>query len=334
LDSKHIKITSEETAFAAIKDALENGFGGKAVHLSFEKWPHLEIELEGAGYKSAITSPIASAIVDLQTALNRSFALEVHGTNSAAHLTDEEKSAIQFKATVEDGCTLIKVDLGKFAETLATSIINKMTPEMLVITVLGTVTLACGVVAYKAFLNARTNDKQIDAKGQTAIAMSKEETTRHKILADALTKAPQLKAVNDNFNEAKDGLMRAVSDADTLSVNDVKIDQPLARAAVTKIRTAATDIQLNGSYFVTDTNLRQKDEIRLGLLRAQDGKMFTASFKDHSLDGEQIKLLQEAEWGRSAVFLSINATELRGEINSAKVISVAAQPDLKSVAIE
>jgi hypothetical protein len=331
LDSKYIKITSEEAAFEAIKEALEVGFGNKSVNLSFENWPNLEIELEGPGYKSAITSPIASAIVDLQTALNRSFALEVHGSNSAARLTDEEKSAIQFKATVEDGCTLIKVDLGKFAETLATAITAKMTPEMLVVTVLGTVALACSVIAFKAFLGARTRDKQIGQKAQTTIAMSKEETARHKILADAMARAPQLRAVDDNFNEAKNGLMKAVSDADTLAFNDVTIDQPLARAAVTKTRTQAVDVQLNGTYFVTDTNLRHEDEIRIGLRRAQDDKKFTAGFQDHSLDGEQIRLLQQAEWGRTSVYLSINATELRGEITSARVISVAPQPEIKQM---
>jgi hypothetical protein len=331
MDLRSINIASEEAAFSAIKEALEQGFANQAVSLTFENWPHLEIELEGVGYKSEITSPIASAIVDLQTALNRSFALEVHGTNSAARLTDDEKVAIQFKAKVEDGCTLIKVDLGKFAETLATAITAKMTPEMLVITVLGTVALACGVVAFKSFLNARTKDKSIGAEAQTAIAMSQEETARQKILADALTKAPMLRAVTENFDEAKNGLLKAISDAEMLAVNDVKIDQPLARAAVTKIRVAAKDVQLNGTYFVTDTNLRHEDEIRLGLRRAQDGKIFTASFKDHSLDGEQINLLQQAEWGRSAVFLSINATELRGEITSAQVVSVEPQPAVKAV---
>jgi hypothetical protein len=329
MDQRNINVTSEAAAFAAIKEALEKGFANKPVSLTFENWPHLEIELEGPGYKSAITSPVAAAIVDLQTALNRSFALEVHGSNSAARLTDEEKAAIQFKATVEDGCTLIKVDLGKFAETLATAITDKMTPEMLVITVLGTVALACGVAAFKAFLNARTKDKAIDSKAQTTIAMSQEETARQKILADALTKAPMLKVVTENFDEAKNALLKAISDAETLSVNNVEIDRPLAHVAVTKTRGIAKDIQLNGTYFVTETNLRHEDEIRLGLLRAQDGKTFTASFQDHSLDGDQIKLLQEAEWGRTPVFLNINGTELRGEITSARVISVQPQPAVK-----
>jgi hypothetical protein len=334
MDPKQIKITSEEAAFDAIKEAIETGFGNQSVQLSFENWPHLEIELDGDGYKSTITSPIATAIVDLQTALNRSFALEVHGANSSGYLTDEEKAAIQFKATVDDGCTLIKVDLGKFAETLANAITAKMTPEMLVITVLGSVALACGVVAFKTYLNARTKDKQIGETGVTAIALSKEETARQQILADALTKVPRLAIINDNFNESKNSLIRSISDADTLTVNDVEIDRPLAHAAMTKARTASTDVQLNGTYYVIETNLRHEDEIRIGLRRAQDGKTFTASFQDHSLDGEQIKLLQSAEWGRSAVFLSINATELRGEITSARVVSVAPQPEVKSIGKE
>lgn len=323
---KKIEINSEASAFAAIKQAMEEGFGGKDVRLDFKNWPHLEIELEGPGYKSTITSPLASAIVDVQTALNRSFALVVHGKNNASSLTDEERNAIQFKAKVEDGCTLIKIDLGKFAETLATAVTDKMTPEALVITVLGVAAMAAGVVAYKAFLKSRTADKTISADAEKLLGMSKEETARHKILADALSKSFELRGVNENFNEARNGILKGTSDALTLTVNNVAIDQETARVAVANIRAAGSDVQLNGTYFVTETNLRRPDEVRLSLRRAQDNKEFVASFQDQSLDGDQIKLLQAAEWGRSTVFLSINATELRGDITGARVISVQEQP--------
>lgn len=317
-------ISDEASAFAAIKRAIEDGFGNTPVNLNFKNWPHIEIELEGPGYKSTITPDMAAALVTLQQALNRSFALAVHGKNTARSLTEEERSNIQFKAKVEDGCSLIKVDLGPYADKLVTAISDKMTPEMLVITVLGIGAMAASVVAYKAFLNHRTQDKTISQDNASKIAMSKEETTRLQIFADALTKNPNLRAVQENFDEARNEILKGTSDAETLSFNDVVVDRATARTATINKRGQSVDVQLNGTYIVTETNLRRENEIRLGLRRAQDGKEFSASFQDQSLDQDQIKLLQDAEWGRTPVFLSINATELRGEITSARVVSVSA----------
>lgn len=325
-DSKEIIITDEATAFNAIQTALQDGFAGQSVNLKFKNWPILEIVLKGEEYNSNITSDMASALVQLQTSMNRTYALLAHGQNSSAHLTDDERHDIQFKASVKPGSSLIQVDLGEYAEKLVTATIGKMTPEQLIITVVSISVIAASVVAYKAYLKTTTENKKISELGRTAIAMSEQETARQKILADALTSNKNLVTISRNFDDAKNQIIKGTSDADSLTVNAVLIDQETAKLAVTKTREAAVDIQLNGSYFVTETNLKKSDEIRLGLRRAQDGKEFVASFYDNSLDKVQITLLQEAEWGRSTVFLSINATELRGQITSAKVVSVTAQP--------
>ena len=86
------------------------------------------------------------------------------------------------------------------------------------------------------------------------------------------------------------------------------------------------EAQLNGTYTILSTDLRAADYIKLRVRRLQDGKEFLATFQDHSLDRAQIALLQSAEWGRTSVYLSINATILRGEVTTASIISVTPQP--------
>jgi hypothetical protein len=323
MQTKVIRIDSEQSAATAIKQALADGFGGRNVELKFEHWPRIQIKLEGKGYQSSITSPVASAIVDLQSALNRSYALLVHGQNSANRLTDEERNSIQFKAQVKKGSTDILVDLAPYLQKVITHIGDRMTPEGLVVTVLGLAGIAASTVAYKSFLKSRTEDKQIEADSEKQIALSTQETARLQIFADALKEKRELLVIRENFDDARTSILKSTSDADSLTVNDVQVDRETARLAVVNARSPMVDVQLNGTYFVTETNLRKPDEIRLGLRRAQDGKEFTASFKDHSLDLEQIKLLQAAEWERKEVYLSINATERKGEITKANVISVS-----------
>jgi len=87
-------------------------------------------------------------------------------------------------------------------------------------------------------------------------------------------------------------------------------------------------VQLNGTYLILATDLRQPDEIRLRVRNAKSGREFQAAFRDNSLHQEQIRLLQDAEWNRTKVYLSINARSLRGDITVATVVSVGRQPTL------
>jgi hypothetical protein len=324
--TREILISNEAQAFSVLKEALDENFDNQDIRLKFDNWPLLEIELEGPGYKSTITSDMANALVSLQQALNRAYALSVHGQGTARNLTAEEKQSIQFKAKVEDGCSLIKVNLGEYAEKLSEAIAGKMTAKSVAIIVLGIAAATSSTVAYKWYLEEQTRGKSIQAESAKSIAMSHEETERMRIFARAISSNATVAAANVEFDAVRSDILKGTSDAKSLSVNNVEINQETARAATTKQRDSAIDIQLNGSYFVTEANLRKPDEIRIHVRRAQDGKEFVASFRDQSLDGTQIQVLKDAAFARTAVFLSINATELRGNITTAQVISVAAQP--------
>jgi len=324
-ETKEIVISSEEQAFSVLKDALNDNFNDEHFTLKFDNWPLLEIELEGPGYKSTITPDMASALVSLQAALNRAYALSVHGRGTAKALTAEEKQSIQFKAKVEDGCSLIKVNLGDYAEKLSAAIAGKMTAKSVAIVVLGIAAATASTVAFKSYLEAQTRGKEIAAESAKNIAMSKDETERMRIFAQAIAAERTVSVATKDFDAVRNDILKGTADANTLAVNNVEISQATARHAVTKQRETAADVQLNGTYYVTEANLRKPDEIKIHVRRAQDGKEFYASFHDSSLDGDQIQLLKDAAFGRTPVFLSINATELRGEITTAHVVSVTAQ---------
>lgn len=169
-------INNEKDAFDLLQKALNQELSQKPFSIKFDKWPILEIKLEGEGYDSTITPDLAGALVEVQHALNRAYARTVHRTSNARSLTDDERRKLQFKAKVQKGSSLIKIDLGPFAEKLVTSGVDKMTPELLTICVLGTVISAAGVIAYKTFLKSRSEDKAISESERAKIALSQEET--------------------------------------------------------------------------------------------------------------------------------------------------------------
>lgn len=324
--TRTLRITDEKTAFAALEKALRNDLGDANYNIEFVDWPKLVIKLDGPGYNSSITSDVAEALVGIQAAVNRSYARLVHQTADSRGLTGSERSKLQFKAKVSKGSSLITVDLGEFAKTLTHELIPKMTPEALVISVIGVAVTAGSVLAYKSFLKARSEDKKIETEASKAIALSQEETKRLETLAKALQANAAVSAAKSDFDETRNTLLRSVGDARHLAVNDVSVDRETAKILSTSRRTPSEDAQLNGTYMILSVDLRQQDYVKLRVRRVQDGKEFAATFQDSSLDRAQIGLLQSAEWGRTPVYLSINATILRGEVTTAGVVSVSPQP--------
>src|SRR5450830_764857 len=107
---------------------------------------------------------MAGALVQIQHAINRAYARTIHNTTNARSLTAEERQDLQFKAKVESGSSLITVDLGKFAEKLSTSMVDKMTPEMLTITALGIAIAGASLLALKSYFKMRTENKVVEQK--------------------------------------------------------------------------------------------------------------------------------------------------------------------------
>lgn len=323
---KTITIRSEKQAFDLLEKAVNSELGPQPFELKFENWPVLTIRFEGEGYDSTITSDIAEAVVEVQRAVNRAYARAVHKTSNSRSLTNLERQDIQFKAKVEPGSSIIKIDLGDFAEKLATTVAQTMTPTFLAITIVGLAITGASLVAYKAFLKKNSDDKQIDVEARTKIALSQEETRRLDLMAKATARVPTLAHANEDFDLARIEILRAAGDAATVTVNSLVMDRETARAIGNTPRTQSLEIQLNGNYHILATDVSRPDEVRFKVQRASDGIVFYAGFKDHSLEQGQIALLQAAEWSRTQVYLSINARSLRGEITSATVIEVKIQP--------
>jgi len=227
--ARTLKITDDKSAFAALERALRNELADATYNLEFVDWPKVTIRLEGPGYNSSITSDVAEALIEVQTALNRAYSRLVHNSPDSRHLTGDERNKLRFKAKVSKGSSLINIDLGDFAKTLTTDLLSKMTPDQLVISVLGVAAIAGSVVAYRGFLKARSEDKKSQIEADKHIALSQEETKRLQTLANAMAANSAVAAAKTDFDGARNTLLKSVGDAKTLAVNDVTIDRDTAR---------------------------------------------------------------------------------------------------------
>ncbi|MBK8318448.1 MAG: hypothetical protein IPL05_07605 [Betaproteobacteria bacterium] len=205
-------------------------------------------------------------------------------------------------------------------EKLSIALVNKMSPEQMIMTVLGVAALGGSVLAYKAYLRHKSEDKKVDAAMQERIALSQEETRRQEILARALTANPTLGYVQEDFDVARTEVLKGVGDADS---NDFgcSLDNGTAVAVARAKRAESKQMQLNGNYEIVQVNW-QEGEVRIKVVAEDTGRAFVATLVDQSIEQDQVALLKDAEWSRSPIYLSINATELRGEITTAAIVGV------------
>lgn len=321
--TESLTIASEADAFALLQSALQSELADQAYVLEFQDWPVLTLRFTGEGYESTITPAIAEALVELQRAMNRSFARVVHHAGNANTLTKQERHAIEFKAKVDEGSSLITVDLGEYAQALSSAMVGKMNGTELVILVLGLAISAGSGLAYKAFLAARSQDKKVDNETQRLVQMSTQETRRLEIFSNALTGHPALKASHEDFEGVRHEVLRSVGDADSLDIQGVTLSQDQARVIAITPRAQAEEIQLNGNYRITKLDWTKEDEVRISLYGVgAQAREFVASMRAHNLTPQNIEKLKACEWDRKLVYLSINATVLRGEVTTATIVDV------------
>lgn len=322
-EPKKLVVRSEEDAFELLRSALESELADHPYTLEFENWPKLTLRFVGEGYNSTITPHIAEALVELQHAMNRSYARLVRHAHSANVLTREERQAIEFKAKVDEGSSLITVDMGEYAETLTAALVGKMTGTELVITILGVAISGGALLAYKAFLAARSEDKKVDQATKQAVEMSAQETKRFEIFASALANRPQLKASHEDFDGVRHDILKSVGDAKQLDVQGIALTQEEAKKISATPRTKAEEVQLNGTYRIVKLDWSKDDEVRISLISLGSvQREFIATMRAQNLTPQNMEKLKACEWERKPVHLSINATVLRNEVTTATIVGV------------
>lgn len=323
-----IIIKSENDAFDFLKRALASEFEDDHRTLDFQNWPVLTIRLTGEGYDSTITSDMAESLVELQHAMNRTYARALKGRGKANLLTNEQRQEIKFKAKVEKGSSLVSVEMGDFANALTTALAGKMDGTQQVVTAVLLAITAGGVLSFRSFLKHRSDDKKVELDTQSRIAMSAEETKRMAIMGQAMQSVQsshqgrQIALTQEDFDDVRHTIVKSVGDAKSISVQGIDLTREEAKTIASTPRLRAEDIQLNGNYTIQKIDWSKEQEVTMAVFRTDDSLQFTARLNISTLSAEQKGMLKDSEWSRVHLHLQINATRLRGEITTANIVGV------------
>lgn len=320
-DIEPVVIRNEKDALELLRAALADELEDQPLAIRFEGWPVVTLKFEGEGYESTITPDIAEALLLLQAAMNRAYARVAHHSTNARSLTDAERRELQLMARVDKGSSLINVDLGKWADALASVVKDKMTGKSIAATVIGVALVGGGTLVAKDFIQAQADAVKVEQETKAKLALSAEETERLKIVTEAMKEVAELKHAAQDFDDARRKALKAGAAASKVTIQGVELTGQEARQISTSPRATSEDVQLNGHYVIQKVDWQQVDEAKV-TLASQDGfGTFVAKFRIMTLAEEQKAKLQAAEWGRKPLYMQINGTRLRGEITTATIIS-------------
>lgn len=318
-----ITIYNEIDAAELLQKALANELKDHALELSFGDWPSVQLVLKGDGYSSTITAETAEAIVELQRAVDRTFARFVKGKTTANSLSKEERERLAFKAKVEDGSSLITINLDDAFSALAQNLAGKMTGTELVIAIASAALIWGGSSSLKAWLKLRAERQNRVTDMQERVALSEQETRRLELVTTAQSQSQVLRDVEADAASVREKFLRAGPDAKTVQFQGIRLTGEEARSLARDPREVAQEVQLNGVYVIGGLDWKKDETVRMDLRSVESqGMSFSASLATRSLMPKDKALLQRAEWDRKPVYMSVNARVRKGEVVDAVIVGV------------
>lgn len=312
-----LRISNEDEAWEAIKQTLSGSLTAEISSIEFDGWPTLTMHLGGPKFHGTITTTVMESLIEVQKNLNRSYAKIRYDKADARHITDEDRDQIELVVKVKDGSSGFEAALENAMEKFAVNVADKMTPEHLVLSILGLALMYFGHSYFRAAQETKIKEKQINADLQTR----QEDTARFRLMTDAITKVATLKDIRDDAEDSHDALLRAAASAETAEVMDVEIPTDVAAQLIKTKRERSKDVRLDGKFTVTVADKSNPEDPRCRLV-SDKGVEFMALVIDDNWTEEQKYRFYDAFWKDKQIGLQVNAKELRGVIVTASVVGV------------
>lgn len=328
MDDNKVTINSEDEAFEYVQQYL-SGYS-LPENISFDGWPNLTFRLTGKKFNNSLTPSVMKGFVEMQAQINKSYALAKYGVPDSRKLTKEELDALEIEVTVEKGSSIVEVNIDGFLTKLMQELIGKMSPQEIVIIVLGAALIWGGTSLFKKFLDNRKEIRMAEiakdgdkAHLKTMETMSSHETERLKVVQQIIHEKPLLDNMERMSYDAKTEMVKSFVRADTAEIGGIQLDSDMASELTKNARRRSTEMRVDGIYRIEEVNNTDPESFKVKVRRVGGDQRLTCVVQDIFLDESGNKdALQKAEWERKPVHLSINAKHVDGEIKSAVILYV------------
>ena len=312
-------IRSEEDAWHALERAVAEGGFPDGLQLRFDGWPSFKLDVSGRDWNSTVPTRVMPSLLEVQKDINRAYAHIRYDDFNLRRLKEEERDDLEVVVKVKKGSSIFDADLWNQFSKMAEAAIGRMDGNQTVIAVIGVALTIMTPVVFKAWLKNRTEQREMD----TRVQLSKEETQRLQVMAEAMRQHPPLEVVRDDAVATANKLLKAARPGDNISMKGVQISAEDARELVQPERERANEIELAGDFTVLGNRTDKGDGFRVTVRRIGDGLTVSADVPKE-LPWAQQEAIQKAEWLKAAVHLEIRAEVLRESFSKAVVLSAVA----------
>jgi hypothetical protein len=313
-------ITSEAQAWEVLEQAMSVGIPNDLV-LEFNGWPSFQMGVNGKDWHSTVPTRVMTPLLDVQKDINRAYANVRYGESNIRRLKDEERDELEVVVKVREGSSLYDAELWKQFSTIAEAAVGRMDGTQTVITVLGLALLVSAPVMYKSWLASRQKEKELEHQLQ----MSQEETKRLEMFGAAMNRQPMLAAAQEDVQATHNRFLKVTKPGDVLAVRGQSVRAEEASVLMQPERERAQDIVIEGIFVVLGNRTDKSEGFRITVKRLSDQLTVNADVPVE-LPYQQQQIIQEAEWKKTKVFLSINASILRDSISQANVVTASTVP--------
>ncbi|MGB4950346.1 MAG: hypothetical protein WBO55_06905, partial [Rhizobiaceae bacterium] len=210
-----LNIKSDNDAWEVLSSVLEPGSDVTSSQLSFESWPELRIYIEVDNH--ILRPTVMRAAVEFQESLWRGYALIKYGEANIAHLTDDEKAALELEFRVNGGSIELLSDAWKVLEPIIPEVAKKMDGRHVAICVVCVALLYFGADVWKAHLQARVDEKKAELTSETKFReleaqrfTTGQETERMKILERAYDKVNLLRELREESDQSRLSILKGM----------------------------------------------------------------------------------------------------------------------------
>ena len=308
----------------------------------------LEIEIEGPLFHGKITGELARGLAELQEELYRAARFSITGKSGRdSRLTNDQKKTLELQIEAREGCTLIKIDAGKFGEgllkILGDRVTNMTASEMQLLVVAILSVIAVGWIG-RTYVIEHFKHKALKAERDAAVAIAQAQTqqlstvtaaatTQNSAALDAQVKiVEQLSSIIasdrrvERFADATAAGLTQVAlratDATSVRAGRVDLDEEelaaLRRRAPKKASETLHEVG-NFRVLMADAN---GTSFKLLLGGAAIPGEFTVEYDPTEFEPTEDQLIWQALRDKTEVRLEVKAEQLRDKVKGAVIVSI------------
>lgn len=304
------EISGDEDLFVAM-DALYGDDEILAAGVRFADWPRFEVTIRGRSFEGGVPTRVMPAFERVQWAVRRAYARSVYGDESA-RLTTEDRQRTELVFELANGSTKVKVDLAPVLNELA----SKLSGRALVATVLAVAAIFKGDDYLRAYLEYRV-ELLGNAPGVEVVPASEARDSLSR-LADEHDDVSRLQ---DDVEKAAARLLLSLGDDDELVLDrGTGVRGYHARRLARKPRRIGVRSIVKGEFLVQSVQSGRIPEGFRAMIRdVSSDEVLSVIISEKRLTERQMQQLQQAEWGKRPVHMTVDVRRVGEKIVRAEL---------------